>query len=1240
MAFAVLIFSVLTVTHAQLATAPWPMFHHDATHSGLSQYDTSGNFGGEKWHFTTGGAVYSSPAIGADGTVYIGSDDGNLYAINPDGTKKWIFATSGSEGSSPAVGTDGTIYIRTGSDILYAINPDGTKKWQFATGISTASFPVMSSPAIGTDGTIYVGADDGKLYAVNPGGTQKWAFTTSFGIHSSPVVGADGTIYVGSDDENLYAINPDGSQKWAFWTGDNVWASPAIGADGTIYVCSVDGNLHAVTDGGEGSVTQRWAFPTGGVDYESSPAIGVDGTIYIGSGSDKLYAINSDGTQRWAFAAGGAVWLSSPAIGADGTIFVGSDDFDLYAINPYGAKKWMFVTSDRVWSSPAIGSDGTIYVGSSDTNLYALNSASLPTPTATVSPAPTISPTPTIIATMTVTPSPTATLSPTKTLSPTPTVTPTPTATVSQTATISPTLSMTSTSTQTVSPTATISPTATFSPTATSTVTNTATATPTCGGTTSVSPGTVYFSGAPPQSQNVKVTNTGAVNVTMGSSYVSTGSPFELSDLCSGIVLSAGQSCLIGVDYAGIYAGYPNPSTWELYVQDSECDSPPDHLVTLDINLATPVPTSTTTATPVRTATATVTSTPSATPTGPTLTATASPTATVSTTRTAIVTQTATLSPTVTETATATGTVAPSTTLSPTATISPTSTISPTATVSPSPTATASQTATGSPTATGTFTATVTTSTSLTATPSSTITVTRTATVSVTSTPTATATATQSATTTSTRTVTPSGTATLTATRTATATTTPTPTGGCTATCAQISVTPTFYRFPFVGTGTAVRVTNTGSTNACMYGTQLTGSSCFSIDADNCSGKTIAPGANCDIGVNLAGSIFCIMTESATLSINDNGCDSPQKANFQFTPFNPFTPTSTPTPGVSITSVKVVQQGGTTTSLIYPPTAVGDTASKTLEVINTGSVNGMWVTGVNIGDAAEYAVTNNTCPTGPPGVAPGGNCLITIGFTPNHVANPIVSSIQITDNSPTAITNTSAGGTGVADLTLAPSIGLTYGQILWGTSSTLNVTVQNFTVNPVTLTGGDTFTGSNPADFSVGAPTSGTPCGASIPAGTGSSPAKCNIGITFTPGALGAESATLNVAGNPRVPSGEATLGLSTGPTIPATVSPALVLGFPSVKVGNNVTENVTINNLSNVPIAIGPNSISNSGGGSYTLNGGTCGSVLPGGSSCTVGIEFAPAAPGSPINGAVSIGDSPDPKSPRSITLSGNGLP
>jgi len=159
-------------------------------------------YGTKKWEFSTGGNWFSSPAIGSDGIIYVGSLwDNKLYAINPDGTKKWGFVTGGDVDSSPAIDSDGTIYVGSNDNKLYAINPDGTKKWEFVTGGY-----VTSSPAIGSDGTIYVGSCDNKLYAINPNGTKKWEFITNDYVYSSPAIGSDGTIYVGSWDYKLYAM--------------------------------------------------------------------------------------------------------------------------------------------------------------------------------------------------------------------------------------------------------------------------------------------------------------------------------------------------------------------------------------------------------------------------------------------------------------------------------------------------------------------------------------------------------------------------------------------------------------------------------------------------------------------------------------------------------------------------------------------------------------------------------------------------------------------------------------------------------------------------------------------------------------------------------------------------------------------------------------------------------------------------------------------------------------------------
>ena len=81
--------------------------------------------GGKLWEFETVGMVWSSPAIGSDGTVYVGSIDNKLYAINgKSGVKLWEFETGGDVWSPPAIGSDGTVYVGSDDNKLYAIKTD------------------------------------------------------------------------------------------------------------------------------------------------------------------------------------------------------------------------------------------------------------------------------------------------------------------------------------------------------------------------------------------------------------------------------------------------------------------------------------------------------------------------------------------------------------------------------------------------------------------------------------------------------------------------------------------------------------------------------------------------------------------------------------------------------------------------------------------------------------------------------------------------------------------------------------------------------------------------------------------------------------------------------------------------------------------------------------------------------------------------------------------------------------
>jgi outer membrane protein assembly factor BamB len=206
---------------------------------GSDVYAFNARTGTKLWNYTTGGYVFSSPAI-ANGVVYVGSDDGNVYALNArTGAKLWNSTSGGT--SSPAV-VNGAVYVGGGSDV-YALNATtGAKLWNYATGGYVSSSPAVSN------GVVYVGSNDHNVYALNATtGAKLWNYTTgSYVTLSSPAV-ANGVVYVGSWDHNVYALYANnGTKLWNFTTGSIVFSSPAV-LNGVVYAASFDdGQLYAI----------------------------------------------------------------------------------------------------------------------------------------------------------------------------------------------------------------------------------------------------------------------------------------------------------------------------------------------------------------------------------------------------------------------------------------------------------------------------------------------------------------------------------------------------------------------------------------------------------------------------------------------------------------------------------------------------------------------------------------------------------------------------------------------------------------------------------------------------------------------------------------------------------------------------------------------------------------------------------------------------------------------------------
>jgi outer membrane protein assembly factor BamB len=214
--------------------------------------------GRTRWTYRTGGRVRSSPAIDG-GTVYVGSWDGSLYAIDfVTGREIWRFDTKGRGLNSADFGydrksilssaaiSDGTVYVGSRDAHLYAVDAaKGTLKWSFDYEKDGMTWSV-SSPAV-RDDVIYSATSDGRfVHALQAAdGKELWRFQTPGFIWSSPSI-AGSMLYVTSQPGVLYAIDlHSGKEAWRYPTRSGVLSSPAI-ADGVAYFGCNDGAVYAI----------------------------------------------------------------------------------------------------------------------------------------------------------------------------------------------------------------------------------------------------------------------------------------------------------------------------------------------------------------------------------------------------------------------------------------------------------------------------------------------------------------------------------------------------------------------------------------------------------------------------------------------------------------------------------------------------------------------------------------------------------------------------------------------------------------------------------------------------------------------------------------------------------------------------------------------------------------------------------------------------------------------------------
>ena len=146
-------------------------------------------------------------------------------------------------------------------------------------------------------------------------------------------------------------------------------------------------------------------------------------------------------------------------------------------------------------------------------------------------------------------------------------------------------------------------------------------------------------------------------------------------------------------------------------------------------------------------------------------------------------------------------------------------------------------------------------------------------------------------------------------------------------------------------------------------------------------------------------------------------------------------------------------------------------------------------------------------------------------------------------------------------------------------------------------------------------------CGSSLAANS-----SCTINVTFNPTSLGAVTGALTFTDSATT-SPQLVKLTGTGEA-PLTVSPTS-LTLPSAAVGSSSSASVTVTNAQMTSITL-----SSSASADYSVTGGTCGSSLAGGASCTITVTFTPQYKGS-IKGALAISSSSE-FSPLTVGLTG----
>jgi len=358
------------------ASEDWPMYRHDPGHTGYTTV-AGPSKPNVLWSFSTSGnPVDSSPAV-ADGKLYVGSENGNIYCLDAQtGRQIWLNFKIDSATHSPAI-SNGFLYICDSNNLVYCLDAQtGKINWTFSMGAGG------TSPAI-ANGYVYVSSAGETLYCLDALTGQKvWSFPISslepetmprepryivFAGSTSPAV-ADERVYIGGT--NLYCLSAD--------SGDLIWSFPSVIAEsptvseGKVFFSSWQGDAYCLDAATGGKIWNHSGIGPGWLGR--APAV-VDDRVYFGG---LIYCLNvSNGDAIWRYSTGDIVAVSGPVVAGQYAYFSCTDSY-AYCANAFtGEYVWKSETSFS--SSPAVV-DGVLYFGSGDSIVAFSDSWNIPMP--------------------------------------------------------------------------------------------------------------------------------------------------------------------------------------------------------------------------------------------------------------------------------------------------------------------------------------------------------------------------------------------------------------------------------------------------------------------------------------------------------------------------------------------------------------------------------------------------------------------------------------------------------------------------------------------------------------------------------------------------------------------------------------------------------------------------------------------------------------------------------------------